>query len=103
MHTDLTQGLIKDHIVKLALPAVIGYFFHTLINITDTFFAGLISTQALAALSLSASVFFMILAIGIGHDVSRYYEKAIKITDVQELGDVMISQLSGLFEKKKLH
>ncbi len=45
-----------------------------------------------------------ILAIGIGHDVSRYYDKAIKITDVNELGDVMISQLSGLLEnKKKLH
>ena len=45
-----------------------------------------------------------ILAIGIGHDVSRYYNKAIKITDVHELGDVMISQLSGLFENKnKLH
>ena len=45
-----------------------------------------------------------ILAIGIGHDVSRYYNKAIKITDVQELGDVMIGQLSGLFEnKKRLH
>ena len=45
-----------------------------------------------------------ILAIGIGHDVSRYYTKAIKITDVQELGDVMIDQLSGLFENKiKLH
>ena len=45
-----------------------------------------------------------ILAIGIGHDVSRYYKKAIKITDVQELGDVMISQLSGLFDnKKKFH
>ena len=45
-----------------------------------------------------------ILAIGIGHDVSRYYDKAIKITDVNELGDVMISQLSGLFKnKKKLH
>ena len=42
-----------------------------------------------------------ILAIGIGHDVSRYYKKAIKISDVQELGDVMISQLSDLFEKKK--
>ena len=42
-----------------------------------------------------------ILAIGIGHDVSRYYTKAIKITDVQELGDVMISQLSGLFDNKK--
>jgi len=45
-----------------------------------------------------------ILAIGIGHDVSRYYNKAIKITDVQELGDVMIGQLSDLFDnKKKLH
>ena len=45
-----------------------------------------------------------ILAIGIGHDVSRYYDKAIKISDVNELGDVMISQLSGLFEgKTKLH
>ena len=45
-----------------------------------------------------------ILAIGIGHDVSRYYDKAIKITDVHELGDVMISQLSGLLESKnKFH
>ncbi len=42
-----------------------------------------------------------ILAIGIGHDVSRYYNKAIKITDVHELGDVMIKELSGLFESKK--
>ena len=42
-----------------------------------------------------------ILAIGIGHDVSRYYNKAIKITDVNELGDVMVSQLSVLFDKKK--
>ncbi len=41
-----------------------------------------------------------ILAIGIGHDVSRYYNRAIKITDVNELGDVMISQLSVLFDKK---
>ena len=45
-----------------------------------------------------------ILAIGIGHDVSRYYNRAIKISDVNELGDVMISQLSSLFDKKnKLH
>ena len=45
-----------------------------------------------------------ILAIGIGHDVSRYYDRAIKITDVNELGDVMISQLSALFDKKtQLH
>ena len=41
-----------------------------------------------------------ILAIGIGHDVTRYYKKAIKIADVQELGDVMINQLTKLFSEK---
>ena len=41
-----------------------------------------------------------ILAIGIGHDVTRYYRKAIKIADVNELGDVMINQLTKLFSEK---
>ena len=41
-----------------------------------------------------------ILAVGIGHDVQRYYKKAIKITDVQELGDVMVNQLTKLFSEK---
>ena len=47
-----------------------------------------------------------LLAIGIGHDVTRYYNKAVKITDVQDLGDVMINQLADLFiekNKKTLH
>jgi len=42
-----------------------------------------------------------LLAIGIGHDVTRYYNQAIKITDVQDLGDVMINQLTDLFVEKK--
>jgi len=42
-----------------------------------------------------------LLAIGIGHDVTRYYNKAIKIADVQDLGDVMINQLTDLFSKTK--
>tara|TARA_B100001123_G_scaffold374_1_gene588 strand:- start:3280 stop:5085 length:1806 start_codon:yes stop_codon:yes gene_type:complete len=41
-----------------------------------------------------------ILAVGIGHDVTRYYKKAIKIADVQELGDVMVNQLTKLFTEK---
>ena len=47
-----------------------------------------------------------LLAIGIGHDVTRYYNRAVKITDVQDLGDVMINQLTDLFvekNKKTLH
>jgi len=41
-----------------------------------------------------------VLAVGIGHDVTRYYKKAIKIADVQELGDVMVNQLAKLFSEK---
>ena len=41
-----------------------------------------------------------LLAIGIGHDVTRYYNQAVKITDVQDLGDVMVNQLTDLFTKK---
>ena len=41
-----------------------------------------------------------LVAIGIGHDVTRYYKKAVKIADVQELGDVMINQLTKLFSDK---
>ena len=47
-----------------------------------------------------------LLAIGIGHDVTRYYNRAVKITDVQDLGDVMINQLTDLFSEnknKKIH
>ena len=47
-----------------------------------------------------------LLAIGIGHDVTRYYDKAIKIADVQDLGDAMINQLTDLFsedKKKTIH
>jgi cobaltochelatase CobT len=42
-----------------------------------------------------------LLAVGIGHDVTRYYDKAVKITDVQDLGDVMINQLTDLFSENK--
>lgn len=66
METNLNIGSIQKHLIKLSVPAIIGYFFHTMFNVTDTYFAGLISTDALAALSLSSSIFFMILAIAIG-------------------------------------
>jgi cobaltochelatase CobT len=47
-----------------------------------------------------------LLAIGIGHDVTRYYSKAIRIADVQDLGDAMVNQLTDLFsenKKRKVH
>ena len=39
-----------------------------------------------------------LLAIGIGHDVTRYYERAVTITDVEQLAGAMTEQLANLFD-----
>jgi cobaltochelatase CobT len=39
-----------------------------------------------------------LVAVGIGHDVTRYYERAVTIMDVEQLGGAMIEQLAALFE-----
>ncbi|WP_170003253.1 cobaltochelatase subunit CobT [Pseudopontixanthobacter vadosimaris] len=39
-----------------------------------------------------------LVAIGIGHDVTRYYRRAVTIMDVEQLGGVIVEQLAGLFE-----
>lgn len=95
MHLDLTQGKIEQHIFTLSVPAVTGYFFHTMYNITDTFFAGLISTQALAALSLSSSVFFMILAIGVGMSeaVTSLVGNALGEKDIQKAQNIALNSI----------
>lgn len=39
-----------------------------------------------------------LVAIGIGHDVTRYYERAVTITDVEQLAGAMTEQLASLFD-----
>jgi cobaltochelatase CobT len=41
-----------------------------------------------------------LVAIGIGHDVTRYYKRAVTIMDVEGLGGTMIEQLAGLFDEE---
>ena len=41
-----------------------------------------------------------LLAIGIGHDVTRYYRRAVTIVDAEELAGAMTEQLASLFEEE---
>jgi cobaltochelatase CobT len=41
-----------------------------------------------------------LVAIGIGHDVTRYYDRAVTIMDAEQLGGAMIEQLARLFESQ---
>ena len=60
--TDPIPGLI----LKIAVPASIGMFFQTMYNVVDTYYAGQLSGDALAALSMSFPPFLMVLSLGIG-------------------------------------
>ena len=44
-----------------------------------------------------------LIAIGIGHDVRRYYQRAVTIVDVEQLGGVITEQLAELFDEKPRH
>jgi putative MATE family efflux protein len=63
---DLLNPPIPGLIRKLAVPTSVGYFFNTMFNVVDTFYGGMVSTEALAALTLSFPVFFLIIAVGAG-------------------------------------
>ncbi len=41
-----------------------------------------------------------LVAIGIGHDVTRYYRRAVTIMDAEQLGGTMVEQLAGLFDEE---
>ncbi len=63
---DLIVAPIPVLIRRLAVPASVGFFFNTMYNVVDTYWAGRFSTDALAALSLTFPVFFMLLSLGSG-------------------------------------
>jgi putative MATE family efflux protein len=66
MTSDLTSAPIPLLIRRLAIPAGTGFFFNTMFNVVDIWYGGRLSTTALAAMSLSFPVFFILLAVGTG-------------------------------------
>lgn len=62
----LTTDPISQLTWRIAMPASVGMFFNTMFNFVDTYCAGLLGTDALAALSVSFPLFFMMIAVGSG-------------------------------------
>jgi putative MATE family efflux protein len=66
MRLDLTKDPIPHLLKKIAVPASIGMFFNTMYYIVDNFYAGMLSSTALAGISLAAPIYFMGIAVSIG-------------------------------------
>jgi putative MATE family efflux protein len=97
---DLVKDPIPRLIRQIAVPASIGFFFNTMYNIVDTFFAGLDSTDALAALAVSFPIFFIILALGagIGQGATALIANALGRGDLQRAHHLSLQAVSfGVF------
>ena len=63
---NLTSTPILKLLTKIAIPSMTGSLFQTLFNLVDTFYAGKISPEALAALAKAFPLYFIIISAGIG-------------------------------------
>ena len=97
------DDLGNEHIPKLvrqiAIPASVGMFFNTMYNVVDTFWAGQLSPEALAALSLSLIPFIGLLAVGIGlgQGASALISNALGAEDDDQASRLMAQALSLAF------
>lgn len=77
---DLTQGSVIKSLFKLSIPIVLANFLQTAYQLTDTFWVGRLGTNAIASLSLSFPIIFLLISMGAGFAVS---------------GTILVSQYTG--------
>jgi len=85
----LTEGSVSQHVIRLAIPSSMGMIFNTLYNLSDFWFAGRLSSEALAGVSVASSVFFLLIALGIGIQIgaSAVIAPAIGANDNAQAND----------------
>ena len=66
MAMDLTEGNILKTILKTSIPLIIAFLMQSIFNLVDAFFVGQISPEALAAVSISFPIVFLIISLGTG-------------------------------------
>ncbi|EGB15949.1 MATE efflux family protein [Pseudodesulfovibrio mercurii] len=93
--TDLTTRPISEVIRQVAVPSSVGFFFHTMFNVVDTWWAGRIDTEAQAALALSLPVYFIITALagGIGTGSTALMGAALGARDRNKAALVAVQML----------
>ena len=77
---DLTKGSVFRSLIKLSVPIVMANFLQTAYQLTDTFWVGRLGTDAVASLSLSFPIIFLLISLGGGFTVS---------------GTILVSQFTG--------
>ena len=85
---DLTKGPIIKTLVTLAVPIVLTNLLHTAYQLTDTFWVGRLGAEAVAAVSLSFPIIFLIITLGGGFSLA---------------GTILVSQYKGKKDQKQVN
>lgn len=87
MKRDFTRGPITKSLLALAIPIIVANIFHTVYQLTDTFWVGRLGAEAVAAVSLSFPILFLLIQIGIGLTVA---------------GSILIAQYKGRNDQRNI-
>lgn len=92
---NLVEGRISTIIFQMALPASVGFFFTTLYNLIDTFWASKVSEQAVAGLGVSFPIFLLMLgvAIGLGQGTTVLTSHAVGAGHEERAGKTVVQAL----------
>ena len=82
---NLTEGPILKSLLTISLPIIFANFLHTAYQLTDTFWVGRLGTAAIAAVSISFPVIFLIVAMGGGLSIA---------------GTILVAQYKGKNDKR---
>jgi len=66
IRNDLTEGSILKSLIVLAIPIIFANLLQTAYQLTDTFWVGRLGTDAVAAVSISFPIIFLIISLGSG-------------------------------------
>ncbi len=93
MGQDLTHGGVIKTILKTAVPMIIAFSLQSAFNIVDAYFVGKISADALAAVSASFPIVFLIISLGTGLGVgsSSLIARSIGAKDIKKAGEVAVT------------
>ncbi len=84
---DLTQGGIAKALFALAIPIIFANILQTAYQLTDTFWVGRLGAEAVAAVSLSFPIIFLIISLGSGFSIA---------------GTILVSQYKGKKNQRKI-
>ena len=95
-HPDLLKGSINKNIIRMSLPMIVAMLFQTGFSVIDMIFVGMVSPEAIAAVSIVFPVmfFFISFIMGIGTGLSSFVARSCGAGEIEKAGRIAANGLA---------